>query len=110
MLITLAGYILNDVVTLIFVHDIKVVYELLEEEGKQSVILGDLGYLSSEPKKILEQGGYHLWTTVHQNITEIKEHNNCKEMAMRRTIESRFSELRHLFDIERTLARGLDEL
>ncbi|BCP61041.1 hypothetical protein SUT328_02240 [Streptococcus parasuis] len=49
---TLSGYILNYVVTPASVHDIKVVYELLEG-GKQSVILGDLGYLSSELKKDL---------------------------------------------------------
>ena len=43
MLVTLSGYILNYVVTPASVHDIKVVYELLEG-CKQSVILGDLGY------------------------------------------------------------------
>ena len=53
MLVTLSGYILNYVVTPASVHDIKVVYELLEG-CKQSVILGDLGYLSSELKKDLE--------------------------------------------------------
>ncbi len=52
MLVTLSGYILNYVVTPASVHDIKVVYELLEG-CKQSVILGDLGYLSSELKKDL---------------------------------------------------------
>ncbi|KXI14025.1 hypothetical protein HMPREF3205_00536 [Streptococcus pasteurianus] len=39
---TLSGYILNSVVTPAPVHDIKVVYELLEG-CKQSAILGDLG-------------------------------------------------------------------
>ncbi|CYU14637.1 transposase [Streptococcus suis] len=47
MLVTLSGYILNYVVTPASVHDIKVVYELLEG-CKQSVILGDLGYLSKQ--------------------------------------------------------------
>ena len=68
MLVTLSGYILNYVVTPASVHDIKVVYELLEG-CKQSVILGDLGYLSSELKKNLEQEGYHLWTPFRQNMT-----------------------------------------
>ncbi len=63
MLVTLSGYILNYVVTPASVHDIKMVYELLEGY-KQSVILGDLGYLSSELKKDLEQEGYHLWHAV----------------------------------------------
>lgn len=36
-----------------------------------------------------------------------EKHNDWKVMAMRRTIETRFSELCHLFDIEQTLARSL---
>ena len=106
MLVTLSGYILNDVVTPASVHDIKVVYELLEG-CKRSVILGDLGYLSSELKKDLEQLGYHLWTPFRQNMAGAEEHNDWKVMAMRRTIETRFSELCRLFDIEHTLARSL---
>ncbi|HEM4335564.1 TPA: IS982 family transposase, partial [Streptococcus suis] len=106
MLVTLSGYILNYVVTPASVHDIKVVYELLEG-CKQSVILGDLGYLSSELKKDLEQEGYHLWTPFRKNMTGSEEHNNWNVMVMRRTIETRFSELCRLFDIEHTLARSL---
>ncbi|RRA77598.1 IS982 family transposase, partial [Streptococcus agalactiae] len=106
MLVTLSGYILNYVVTPASVHDIKVVYELLEG-CKQLVILGDLGYLSSELKKDLEQEGYHLWTPFRQNMVGAEEHNDWKVMAMRRTIETRFSELCRLFDIEQTLARVL---
>ncbi|HEL2183172.1 TPA: IS982 family transposase [Streptococcus suis] len=106
MLVTLSGFILNYVVTPASVHDIKVVYELLEG-CKQSVILGDLDYLSSELKKDLEQEGYHLWTPFRKNMTGAEEHNNWKVMAMRRTVETRFSELCRLFDIEHTLARSL---
>ncbi|NQF78598.1 IS982 family transposase [Streptococcus suis] len=106
MLVTLSGFILNYVVTPASVHDIKVVYELLEG-CKQSVILGDLGYLSSELKKDLEQEGYHLWMPFRKNMTGAEEHNNWKVMAMRRTIETRFSELCRLFDIEHTLTRGI---
>ncbi|NQJ04255.1 IS982 family transposase [Streptococcus suis] len=106
MLVTLSGYILNYVVTPASVHDIKVVYELLEG-CKQSVILGDLGYLSSELKKDLEQEGYHLWAPFRKNMTGSEEHNNWKVMAMRRTIETCFSELCRLFDIEHTLTRGI---
>ncbi|EHI65754.1 transposase, IS4 family [Streptococcus pseudoporcinus LQ 940-04] len=109
MLVTLSGYILNYVVTPASVHDIKVAHELLEG-CKQSIILGNLGYLSSELKKNLEQEGYHLWTPLRRNMAGAKEHNNWKVMAMRRTIETRFSELCGLFDIEHTLARGLNGL
>ncbi|WP_449459437.1 transposase, partial [Streptococcus suis] len=77
------------------------------EGCKQSVILGDLGYLSSELKKDLKREGYHLWTPFRKNMTGAKEHNDWKVLAMRRTIETRFSELYRLFDIEHTLARSL---
>ena len=36
-----------------------------------------------------------------------EEHNDWKVMALRRTIETRFSELCRLFDIEHTLTRSL---
>ena len=39
-----------------------------------------------------------------------KQHNHWKLMAMRRTIETRFSELCAFFDVEQTLARGLTRL
>ena len=47
MLVTLSGYILNDVVTPASVHDIKAVDDLLEN-CHHSYILADLGYLSRE--------------------------------------------------------------
>jgi len=78
--VTLSGYILNSVVTPAPVHDIKVVYELLEG-CKQSAILGDLGYLSSEHKKDLEQQGYHLWTPFRKNMTETEEHTLARSLA-----------------------------
>ena len=82
ILVTLSGYILTSVVTPAPVHDIKVVYELLEG-CKQSAILGDLGYLNSEHKKDLEQQGYHLWTPFRKNMTETEEHNDWKVMSKR---------------------------
>ncbi len=54
--------------------------------------------------------GYRLWTPLRQNMDGVKEHNHWQLMAMRRTIETRFSELVRLFDIELTLARGLTGL
>ncbi len=106
MLVTLSGYFLKYVVTPAFVHDIKVVYELLKG-CMRSINLGDLGYLSSELKKDLEQQSYHLWTSFRKNMAGAEEHKNWKVMVMRQTIETRFSELCRLFDIEHTLARGL---
>lgn len=109
MLVTLSGYILNYVVTPASVHDIQVVDELLEG-CQQSMILADLGYLSKELKEGLEQKGYHLWTPWRQNMEGVNEHNDWRLLALRRTIETRFSELCTLFDIEHTLARGLSGL
>ena len=40
-------------------------------------------------------------------MTGAEEHDDWKVMAMRRTIETRFSELRRLFNIEHTLDRSL---
>lgn len=104
MLVTLSGYILNYVVTPASVHDIRAVNDLLEN-CRQPYIIADLGYLSRELKDNLEQKGYHLWTPLRQNMAGAKQHNHGKLMAMRRTIETRFSELCALFDIEKTLAR-----
>ncbi|KPJ21705.1 IS982 family transposase, partial [Streptococcus phocae] len=106
MLVTLSGYILNDVVTPASVHDLRAVDDLLENCQKH-YILADLGYLSYELRKHLKQKGYHLWTPLRQNRAGAKQHNPWQLMAMRRTIETRFSELCVLFDIEHTLTRGL---
>ncbi|HEL1008816.1 TPA: IS982 family transposase, partial [Streptococcus equi subsp. zooepidemicus] len=109
MLVTLSGYILNYVITPASVHDIRAVEELLEN-CRQSFILADLGYLSLQLKTDLENKGYHLWTPLRQNMVGAKQHNNWELLAMRRTIETRFSELCTLFDIEHTLARGMTGL
>ena len=43
-------------------------------------------------------------------MARANQHNQWKLMAMRRTIETRFSELCAFFDVEQTLARGLTGL
>ncbi|MGG6842660.1 UNVERIFIED_CONTAM: IS982 family transposase [Streptococcus canis] len=106
MLVTLSGYILNYVVTPASVHDIRAVDDLLEN-GRQAYVLADLGYLSRDLKDYLGQKGYHLWTPLRQNTAGANQHNHWQLMAMRRTIETRFSELCALFDVEHTLTRGL---
>ncbi|MEX5397235.1 IS982 family transposase, partial [Streptococcus sp. ZJ93] len=47
---------------------------------------------------------------LRQNMTGAKQHNHWKLLAMRRTIETRFSELCALFDVEQTLTRNLTGL
>ena len=106
MLVTLSGYILNYIVTSASVHDIKAVEDLLEG-CQQSVILANLGDLSQALKDRLKQRGYHLWTPLRQNMGSASQHNNGRLLAMRRTIETRFSELCALFDMEHTFARGV---
>ncbi len=106
MLVTLSGVILNYVVTPASVHDIKVVDELLED-CRQAVVLADLGYLSQELKDRLEQKGYHIWTPLRQNMVGAEQHNHWQLLVMRRTIETRFSELCTLFHIEHTLTRSI---
>ena len=105
MLVTLSGYILNYLVTPASVHDIRAVEDLLEI-CRQAYILADLGYLSRDLKDHLVQKGYHLWTPLRRNMAGAKQHNHWKLMAMRKTIETRFSELCTLFDMEQTLARA----
>ena len=58
----------------------------------------------------MKQKGYHLWTPLHQNMVRAKQYNHWKLMTMRRTIETRFSELCAFFDVEQTPARGLTGL
>ena len=106
MLVTLSGYILNYVITPASVHDIRAVDDLLEN-CRHPFILEDLGYLSKSLKEELIKRDYHLWTPWRQNMQGAREHNSWKLLAMRRTIETRFSELCCLFGIEQTLARGL---
>lgn len=67
MLVTLSGYILNDVVTPASVHDIRAVDDLLEN-CRQPYILADSGYLSRDLKDNLEQKGCHLWIPLCQNM------------------------------------------
>ena len=109
MLVTLSGYILNYVVTPASVHDIRAIDDLLEN-CCQPYVLADLAYLSYELREQLKQKGYHLWTPLRQKMVRAKQHNHWKLMAMRRTIETRFSELCAFFDVEQTLARGLTGL
>lgn len=89
---TLSGYILNYVVTPASVHDIRAVDDLLEN-CSQPYVLADLAYLSYELREQLKLKGYHLWTPLRQNMARAKQHNHWELMAMRRTIETRFSEL-----------------
>lgn len=105
MLVTLSGYILNYVVTSASVHDIRAVEDLLEN-CHHSYILADLSYLSRELRDHLEQKSYHLWIPLRQNMAGAEQHNHWKLMAMRKTIETRFSELCTLFDMGKHQLEG----
>lgn len=74
----------------------------LLENCSQPYVLADLAYLSYELREQLKQKGYHLqlkqkgyhlWTPLRQSMARAKQHNHWKLMPMRRTIETRFSEL-----------------
>ena len=106
MLVSLSGYVVNDLVTPASTHDSKACEELLEDTNFP-MILADLGYTSQSLKQRLAQKGYQLWTPLRQNMSEAKQHNNWKLMAKRRTIETRFSVLCTEFDIQRPLVRSL---
>ena len=106
LLATLSGFIIHYVVTPASVHDSQVAEELLEN-CPCSYILADLGYLSESLKQEMAQKGYCFWTPLRQNMPNAKKHNHWKLLAQRRTIETRFSTLCAIFDIERPLARSL---
>ncbi len=46
-------------------------------------------------------------TPLRQNMVGAEQHNHWQLLVMRRTIETRFSELCALFDIEHTLTRSI---
>lgn len=107
MAVTESGYILNYIVTPASVHDIQATKELLDGLGFPYV-LADLGYLSENLRQDLERSGVTLWTPLRKNMPKAREHNNEKILAIRRTIETRFSTLCSEFDIEHPSATSLN--
>ena len=81
-------------------HDIKMVEDLLRQYRCQ-YILADQGYLSNELKKKLEKEGIWFWTPSRKNMKEKKQENSKFLKKKRKYIETVFSKLVNLFDIER---------
>lgn len=106
MAITESGYILNYIVTLASVHDSQVAKEILDGI-KAPYVLADLGYLSKALKLDLESRRVSLWTPLRSNMDGANQHNNYNILAIRRTIETKFSQLCSEFDIEHPSARSL---
>lgn len=106
MAVTESGYILNYIVTPASIHDMRATKELLDGL-KFPYILADLGYLSEELRQDLERRGVTLWTPLRKNMPGANKHNNEKILAIRRTIETRFSTLCSEFDIEHPAAKSL---
>lgn len=106
MAVTESGYILNYIVTPASVHDIQVAKELLIDIGAPYA-LADLGYLSKSLELDFKEHHMTLWTPWRTNMAGAKKHNNPKLLAIRRTIETRFSILCSEFNIEHPSARSL---
>ena len=62
--------------------------------------------MTKQTERTFHGKSYRQWTPLRQNMTGANQHNHWKLMAMRRTIETRFSELCAFFDVEHTLARA----
>lgn len=106
MAVTESGYILNYIVTPASVHDIQVAKELLAGL-KAPYILADLAYLSKTLNQEFKEHQMTLWTPLCSNMEGAEDHNNPDLLALRRTIETRFSVLCAEFDIEHPSAKSL---
>ena len=87
-------------------HDIKMVEDLLRQYRCQ-YILADQGYLSNELKKKLEKEGIWFWTPSRKNMKEKKQENSKFLKKKRKYIETVFSKLVNLFDIERIRVQSI---
>lgn len=87
------------------VHDVKMVKTLLNEFSS-SYVLADQGYIDKKLKEELKQKGITFWTPVRKNMKQDKE--NTKYLnKKRRYIETVFSKLVSLFDIERIRVKSI---
>lgn len=87
-------------------HDIKMVEDLLRQYRCQ-YILADQGYLSNELKKKLKKEGIWFWTPSRKNMKEKKQENSKFLKKKRKYIETVFSKLVNLFDIERIRVQSI---
>jgi len=92
------GVVLAYTVTKASIHDINMVKTLLDEYPSRNV-LADVGYLSKILKTELAKSSIYLWTPVRKNMRQPKVDQRLMN-RLRRKIETTFSQLNELFDIE----------
>lgn len=93
------GLVLAYTITKVSIHDIKMVKTLLHEYSSPQV-LADVGYLSKTLKADLLKQQLNFWTPVRHNMPQSKKDQRLLN-RLRRRIETTFSQLVNLFDIER---------
>lgn len=93
------GLVLAYTITKASIHDIKMVKTLLHEYSSPQV-LADVGYLSKTLKADLLKQQINFWTPVRHNMPQPKQDQRLLN-RLRRRIETTFSQLVNLFDIER---------
>lgn len=102
------GIVLTYALTSASCHDIKAVKTLLSLWPSHQV-LADLGYLSRKLKEELAKKEINLWTPVRRNMKQPAVNQQLLN-RQRRRIETTFSQLNELFDIERMHVRSNDGL
>lgn len=100
------GIIYGYVLTKASIHDIKMVKSLIEQY-KSSYILADKGYINEELKEELKKEKIWFWTPMRKNMKK-KEENEKWLNKKRRYIETIFSKLISMFDIERIRVHSLN--
>ena len=88
------------------IHDIKMVMDLLEQY-KCPYILADQGYLSDKLKNLLQKRGIWFWTPLRKNMKRKYSKNDRYLKRKRKYIETVFSKLVSLFDIERIRVQSI---
>lgn len=88
------------------IHDIKMVTALLKQY-KCSYVLADQGYLSKKLKFLLRKQGIWFWTPLRKNMKKNASENDVYLKRKRKYIETVFSKLVSLFDIERIRVQSI---
>ncbi len=92
------GIVLAYVITKASLHDIKIVDTLMDEYPSPKV-LADVGYLSQALKDELKKRLIYLWTPIRKNMKQPVTDQRLMN-RLRRKIETTFSQLNELFNIE----------
>lgn len=92
------GMILAYTITKASLHDIKMVNTLLDQYPSPKA-LADVGYLSKPLREALRKRLIDLWTPVRKNMKQPATNQRLMN-RLRRRIETTFSQINELFDIE----------